>query len=382
MRDFLFEDKGCTMICCWGCASMTEFDALRSVLFALEAIAAMASLKEDCRIGISSGKCFSGIHGHLSRRDFVVMGTEVNMAARLVGHAPSGTALCSEAVYEATKEQIGFDMSNPLTLKGRSGKQRALCPYGKVKNFCRGKKYAVEACTNIFVGRVEELYQLQAAAQAVSEGGNGAAFILEGLAGMGKSSIVQQFQRDAVGFRFLFGSGSSLEKDSLYAVAELMCDAANLSPSPTYGEIVALKYRCDLNDDDIHALGLVLPALCPSDMEANGLPQDAARAAQVCLKILQLIEKAVFVLEDAHWIDDKSWVFMQMILPTLLTTSIVIIVKRPHTINFRHFQGLEQITEVKEVEDENDLWKEDVSVTDTCRDSKFVPTYCCIWSSY
>ena len=42
--------------------------------------------------------------------------------------------------------------------------------------------------------------------------------------------------------------------------------------------------------------------------------------------------------------------------------------------------GNEVIEEVKEVEDEKDLWKEDVSVTD--RDSKFVPTYCCIWSSY
>jgi class 3 adenylate cyclase len=90
MRDFLFEDKGCTMICCWGCVAMSEFDVLRSILFALEALAALASLKEKCKIGISYGNCFTGVCGHIQRRDFVVMGTEVNMAARLVAKAEIG----------------------------------------------------------------------------------------------------------------------------------------------------------------------------------------------------------------------------------------------------------------------------------------------------
>ena len=38
MRDFLFEDKGCTMICCFGIDQISEVDALRAVLFALEAL--------------------------------------------------------------------------------------------------------------------------------------------------------------------------------------------------------------------------------------------------------------------------------------------------------------------------------------------------------
>ena len=32
MRDFLFEDKSCTMIACFGITRITEVDALRAVL--------------------------------------------------------------------------------------------------------------------------------------------------------------------------------------------------------------------------------------------------------------------------------------------------------------------------------------------------------------
>ena len=75
MRDFLFEEKGCTMICCWGCVSMSDFDVIRGVLFALETLDVFKSLGERIKIGISSGDCFTGVCGHLFRRDYVVMGT-------------------------------------------------------------------------------------------------------------------------------------------------------------------------------------------------------------------------------------------------------------------------------------------------------------------
>ena len=66
-------------------------------------------------------------------------------------------------------------------------------------------------------------------------------------------------------------------------------------------------------------------------MEKPGLDgqHHDARAAQVCLRIFEQIENAIFVFEDAHWIDSQSWVLMQMVLPKLKTKSIVLIVTRP-----------------------------------------------------
>ena len=53
------------------------------------------------------------------------------MAARLMGMASDGKALCSEQMFKATNKQIGFDMTEPVVLKGREGDQRALVPFGK-----------------------------------------------------------------------------------------------------------------------------------------------------------------------------------------------------------------------------------------------------------
>ena len=84
MRDFLFEDKGCTFIACFGIKQITEVDALRAVLFAIEATAACESLGDPCKIGISMGQCFTGVCGHPSRHDFVVMGAETNTGILVV----------------------------------------------------------------------------------------------------------------------------------------------------------------------------------------------------------------------------------------------------------------------------------------------------------
>ena len=174
--------------------------------------------------------------------------------------------------------------------------------------------------------------RLRAAAKRLKEDGEGAAFILEGLAGMGKSAIVQQFQRDVdkEGIVFSWELDSPLKSKHLFCVSDHL-QAAGLSPSPSYGEILALKHQFDLDEEDVQALGLILPALLRADLErlaSDGAHHDA-RAAQVCLKIFSQIDCAVFCFEDAHWIDSQSWVLMQMVLPQLKTRSIVMIVTRP-----------------------------------------------------
>ena len=186
LRDFLFEDKGCTMICCWGVVNTNEFDALRCVLFGLEAVAAMSTLNEKVKIGISMGKCLVLPIGNERRRDWTVMGTEVNMSARLCAKAPVRSALCSETVYEATKDHVNFDMSAPMKLKGRDGEHRALKALNKKSGIIRRKIDANIIDSAIFVGRKNEMQQLHSAVTALRNEKKGGAFILEGLAGIGK----------------------------------------------------------------------------------------------------------------------------------------------------------------------------------------------------
>ena len=50
-----------------------------------------------------------------------------------------GSALVSERVYNATKNYIGYDMSNPMEVKGKDGTFRALTPFGRKAGAVRHK---------------------------------------------------------------------------------------------------------------------------------------------------------------------------------------------------------------------------------------------------
>ena len=291
------------------------------------------------------------------------MGTEVNMAARLCGKAERLTVFVSENIYDTVKSHVNFDMTKPLVLKGRDGESRALRPLNKKVGIIK-RKIDRDLENNIFVGRTKEMESLRAAVDKLCTESTGSAFILEGLAGIGKSAIVQQLQRDAdeLGVRYLVGSGFAIEKETpFYAFSQILCAAADLSPSPTYGEILALRHNYGLDEDELAALGMILPALHRSDIgnpNEQGQHHEAA-AAQVCLKIFEKIDNAVFVFEDAHWIDSQTWVLMQMLLQKMKLGSIVLIVTRPPTMESQlRGGGAEGLTGVEE-ENSDELLGED-----------------------
>ena len=82
------DDKGSTFICLWGvCTLSHEDDAARAILTGFNIIRELDKIeKTTCKIGISSGECFSGVVGTTgSRKEFSVLGDVVNLAARIMG---------------------------------------------------------------------------------------------------------------------------------------------------------------------------------------------------------------------------------------------------------------------------------------------------------
>jgi len=72
-------------------------------------------------IGIASGEVVLGAMGARDRMDFTVLGSTVNLAARLCSKAPGGDVLVNEAVRAATRADgaaVAFDELAPLALKG------------------------------------------------------------------------------------------------------------------------------------------------------------------------------------------------------------------------------------------------------------------------
>ncbi|GAA6201890.1 adenylate/guanylate cyclase domain-containing protein [Aquicoccus sp. SU-CL01552] len=109
----------------------------RAVSCSVEITAAMARLLEDypeynlhVGIGVASGEVVMGAMGARARMDFTVLGSTVNLSARLCSKAAPGQVLIDQATRDAAAqlEGIGFEKLEPIPLKGYAAPVPAFAP--------------------------------------------------------------------------------------------------------------------------------------------------------------------------------------------------------------------------------------------------------------
>jgi class 3 adenylate cyclase len=149
------------------------------------------------RIGITLGVIFAGEVGWKARREYTVMGDEVNLAARLMSKAQPGQILISERVYERVRDSFDADKVEPLHLKGKSLPVQAYA----VKNVAAPTITVDFSSQMPFLGHdvfmLSLTYTLKQAAS-----GRRRAVALVGDAGIGKTRIAQQLAKSAASSKF------------------------------------------------------------------------------------------------------------------------------------------------------------------------------------
>jgi class 3 adenylate cyclase len=121
LRQFLVDDKGCVLIAMWGVPSVSySNNTVRAVYFAVNLRKrAEKEIGLMCSIGVTTGSVFCGWVGSTTRRDYAGVGTQVNVAARLMCKA-KGRVLIDPDSYRnldpMTKAQC--TAAESLVLKG------------------------------------------------------------------------------------------------------------------------------------------------------------------------------------------------------------------------------------------------------------------------
>jgi len=222
-RQFIIDDKGCVFIAAFGVPGyMHKDDPDRAVLFSLQVT---QQLEKDHAIhsyvGVTTGPAFCGQVGSRERREYAMIGADVNFAARLMAHASQrakendkfSLVVCDQSTAKSmVNDKLQVEEIEKSLFKGSDEPKSVFGVFFVDTNLAP----RIERTVRI-IGRKDELNKLNTILDLTDE--SKSLFIIEGKQGMGKTLFIDAARRRCQHLnindsttRILSATGQDLEK--------------------------------------------------------------------------------------------------------------------------------------------------------------------------
>ncbi len=318
--------------------------SMHEALTAVLAEADLPDLQLDQRIGINDGFVFAGYVGSKLRREYTVMGDEVNLAARLMSVAGPGDVLVSSNIRRKVQATFAFEPRGEVSLKGKSKPVPIFAVVG-----LRPEPEAVRGVKGMrspLVGRQLEWAQLLMAQEALRQG-RGQIVSIIGEAGLGKSRLIAEL-RQAV---FEADDGplpiknwprprwieahclSFMESVSYFPFVEVVRQLAGIRTGDGESEawnklqqIVQDSFTTAISSNDsqtalaflAHYLSLPLDEALHEKvrhLDAEALQRRTFFTLRALLEGQAKTRPLLLVLDDLHWMDQASLALLEYLMP-------------------------------------------------------------------
>ncbi|KAK1747849.1 soluble adenylyl cyclase [Skeletonema marinoi] len=328
VRDMLFDDKGCVFISVFGAHSHEVNPCFDATVSAMRMENALKGLKLNrFSLGVSFGECFCGEVGPEVRSDYVVMGPEVNMAARLMSKAPNRGTLVSKRIFSRSNDFIHFEKSEKIQVKGKDGFFHAYIPRTRIDH----QNVEIAATQQPFVlmpSRQAAMNSLVNVKDQAASGEPAIAFVSGGPF-LGKSRLIDEVAAEAAsdGFTVLKSFRTSLDSFTSFFPLRQIVAAAMIKVASTLrgedfdSEVEAADYLVQENvfkKTDRVNIGSIVPQVADAQLLSllSGMNPNARTKSIVdsMMKILKLLNPLIIILEGDGDIDPSSWSLLAEIM--------------------------------------------------------------------
>lgn len=339
-------DKGSKMILTFGAPIAHEYSERHAVHCGLELIKGYEDLKKwgvQQKVGISTGVVFAGEVGAPSRQEYTVMGSTVNLSARLMAKSEQGQLLVDEQTYLKTKDQ--FEYAEPFEVKFK-GISQPLPVYSvispKINRDGASAKHTVP-----IISRHNELTQIRSILNEVTEK-NVRVVIVRGDPGVGKSRLKSQIVEDAAALNYRIAGGEALSYAKKSPYTCWISILRGLMGLPTTMKVAdsirRLEKIVEITDSEhrfrtpiiANLLGLPLPDNdVTRHFDAMLRQENLFDFLVQYFNYLTDISPVALVFEDTQWIDRNSLELIAYLLRSLENKPVVFILsQRPFANNF------------------------------------------------
>lgn len=297
------------------------------------------------RVGINTGQVALG---GASFANYTAMGTAVNLAARMESAAAPGGVLISKETYRHVQGLFEVDGPHTITVKGKVNPIETYSILGVRPRSLHPLPRGVEGIATRLVGRKAELAQLRQSWKKVQEEGRFLALTIAGDAGVGKTRLLYEFERQLEktnGNLRIFKGRATPESQNLPGglIRDIFTLAFNIQESDSGADA-----RCKLEtgvceclgeetgDPAAHFIGQFIgfdyhssPHLArimeEGQPDARQLRDGAGRALRGFFRKTASERPIIILLEDVHWADNSSLEMLSYLAKGLAQLPVLVV---------------------------------------------------------
>ncbi len=327
----------------FGIPAVREDDAERAVHAALEIAEAAERLAGfdggslHLRCGVTTGEVLLQVGVDPASGESFVTGDVANVVSRIQEGAPVDGVVVDAATHALTERSFAYEARPPMTVKGKAEPLDLFIAHAPVGT--QGEHSSRDHSAP-FVGRIDELLELEGAYEEVVSSGRSSFVTIDGEAGSGKSRLLAELRSRLgsvreppvwhVGRCLPYGDGVTY-----WALGELVKSSAGIRESDA-PEVVRDKLAASIPPvaDRASIQELVLPILGLEGLRAEREERFAAWLR--FLNTLAARSPAVLVLEDIHFADESLLGFLRYVAERPQDTRFLVLATMRRELMDRH----------------------------------------------